>query len=364
MQYSENGGTKMIKKAIDRKLKNEIMSREVKQIDLEKIQTIQDLIEGFKFSSIQSRNLGRCATVYENMLTDPSRPTIILGLSGALIAGGLRKVIRDMIKYNIVDCIVSTGAILFQDFYQSLGYKHYIGSPDMDDVELNKLAIDRIYDTLIDEEKVRKTDRAFGDIGSKLKTGVYSTRTFLAIAGKQANDEKSILYTAWKRNLPIFCPALNDSSMGIGLTELYWRMKKNKMKMHFVIDPIRDTYELTQIIAKSKKTGAIYVGGGVPKNYINDCTVINIGYPLRGHHYGVQITTDIPQWGGLSGSTLQEAQSWGKISKEATKATVNIEATIGLPLIVGYVLQKKLYKNRKKVKFVWNEDDLKEIKYV
>ncbi|MFA5771527.1 MAG: deoxyhypusine synthase family protein [Thermoplasmata archaeon] len=350
-------------KPIDRKLKSKFMSKEVRQIDLEKIQTVQELVESFKSSSIQSRNLGRCAAVYENMLTDKSRPTIILGLSGALIAGGLRKVIRDMIKYGMVDCVVSTGAVLFQDFYQSKGFGHYIGSPDMDDVKLNELAIDRIYDTLIDEEKVRNTDKAFSDMGAKLKPGIYSTRTFLAIAGKQAKDENSILYTAWKNNVPVFCPALNDSSIGIGLTELYGKMKKSGKKMQFMIDPIRDTYELTQIIAKSKKTAAVYVGGGVPKNYINDCTVINIGYPLRGHHYGFQITTDIPQWGGLSGSTLQEAQSWGKISKEATKATVNIEATIGLPLIVGYVLQKKLYKNRKRIKFVWNDDELKKIEY-
>src|SRR5574341_1597901 len=142
----------------DKEDRKELLSRPIKQLDLENTKTVLDLVEGFRNTSIQARNLGKCFEIYQSMLTDEDRPTIILGLSGPLVAAGLRKVIRDMIHNGIVDVIVSTGAIMYQDFYQGRGFKHYVGSPDMDDKVLRKLMIDRIYDTLVDEEKFEETD--------------------------------------------------------------------------------------------------------------------------------------------------------------------------------------------------------------
>lgn len=339
--------------------KSDFLKQPVKAIDLEKIKSIEDLIENFKLSSIQSRNIARCSMVYENMLKDKQRPTIILGMAGALIAGGLRKVIRDMIKYGIVDVIVSIGAIPYQDFYQSRGYKHYQCSPIIDDLKLREHFLDRIYDTIVDEEKFRETDAFISKIAEKLPPREYSSREFMAILGENAKDENSILYTAKKYNVPFFCPTIHDSSIGIGLTQLYVKSKKQKKKC-MTINLIRDNWELTQIKIKSKKTGVIYLGGGVPKNYIQQTEVIaeTLGHNCGGHNYAIQLTMDGPQWGGLSGCTFEEAQSWGKIAKDAKKAVAYVETTVGLPLIVGYVLQKGIWKNRKRLRFEWNNSEL------
>lgn len=318
-----------------------------------------------KGASIQARNLGRCATVYENMLMDSVRPTVILAMAGPLIAGGLRLVLRDMIRHGIVDCVVSTGAILYQDFYQAMGHQHYRGDPGMDNLELRQHFIDRIYDTLVDEEKFRETDAYIGRLAEQLEPRGYSTREFLGFLGEIAHrkGDRGVLATCFEMGVPVFCPALNDSSIGIGLTE-YYAARRGKAKFH--LDPIRDNFELTQIKGKSKKTGVIYVAGGTPKNYVNDIEVIAevLGYDVAGHEYAFQITTDRPDTGGLSGSTLEEAQSWGKIHREATKATVWSEATLALPLIVGHVLQRGLHRGRRHVQFAWDGDELKEIRLV
>lgn len=343
--------------------RKDVLAKTVNQIDLEKVKTIQDLVEAFQGSSIQSRNLGICARVFERMLTDKERPTIIIGLSGALIAGGLRKVLRDMVKYGLVDVIASTGAIMYQDFYQARGYQHYVGTPEADDAVLHDLKIDRIYDTYVDEMKFEETDRYIGKIlGEHLKPGTYSSREILELLGKYANDENSILYAAQKYGVPVFSPALNDSSIGIGLTVYY----VNSMgKKRFTLDCIKDNHEMLRIIAESRKTAAFYVGGGTPKNWVNDSVVMaNYTYDreIDGHSYAIQITMDAPHWGGLSGSTLQEAKSWGKVHAEATHRTVNVEASVALPLIVGYIIQKGVWKNRRRLKFDWKPDDLGSIK--
>lgn len=337
--------------------RKKILSKPIKPVDFDRVKTVLDLVESFKDTSIQARNLGKCFEVYENMLADKDRPTIVLGLSGPLIAAGLRKVIRDMVYYNLVDVIVSTGAVMYQDLYQARGFKHYVGSSDMDDRALREHMIDRIYDTLVDEEKFEETDRIIGKMIEGLRPGNYSSREILAFLGKNigSNDENSILYTAYKKGVPVFSPALNDSSIGIGLTLYYERHKTSE---RITLDSLKDNHEFLQIVLESKKTGVIFVGGGVPKNWVNDAVVMaNYAYgkEIEGHSYAFQITTANPADGGLSGSTLEEAQSWGKIWKKATKATAYVEASVALPLIVGAVLQKGLYKGRKKIKFVWTD---------
>lgn len=330
-----------------------ILRNPVVHVDLEKVKTIKELVESWKDSGIQSRSLAECAIVYENMLIDKDRPTIFIGLSGALIAGGLRKVISDMISKGIVDVVVSTGAILYQDYYAANGYKHYKGSPYADDERLHDLYIDRIYDAYVDEIGFVHCDDKISEFCSSLEPRRYSTREFLNILGSTLNDSDSILFNAYRYGVPIFCPAIADSSIGIGLAG-YFRWAREKGIQTFTLDLMKDNYEIAQIVLKSKKTGSIYIGGGVPKNYINDAAVM-LDY-TKGHAYSFQITTDSPHWGGLTGSTLDEAKSWGKISKCATRATVYAEATIALPLIVGYILQKGVHKGRKRLKMIWSEE--------
>ena len=339
--------------------KEDVLKEKVKPIDFDKIVTVKDLMDAYKDSSVQSRALATCAIVLEKALKDPARPTIILGLAGPLVAAGLRKVIVDMIKFGLVDAIVTIGAIPYQDFYKARGYSHYKCSPRCDDLALRELFVDRIYDTLVDEDKFRETDEVIGDIAGELEPKGYSSREFMEILGSSIDDEGSILYNAVKCGVPIIVPALNDSSIGIGLTGLYYKRRMaNEPFMR--IDPIRDNWEMTQIKIHSEKTAVIYIGGGVPKNYIQQTEVIceTLGYDRGGHHYAVQITQDTPQWGGLSGCTFEEAQSWGKINRDANKSVAYVEASIGLSLMVGYILQSGVWKDRKRLKYTWNDDML------
>lgn len=350
---------------VNRLLKKKALSERIKQVDLQKASTIAELMDAYSDASIQARNLGQCCKVFGKMLLDRERPTIMLGLAGPLIAAGLRKVIRDLISYGMVDVVVSTGAILYQDYYQAKGFGHYKGSADADDGKLRDLLIDRIYDTYVDEEKFCEVDTAIGRFAGTLEPRNYSSREFIEKLSGTINDKDSILVAARKKGIPIFCPAIADSSIGIGLTENYYASRRDKTP-RLTIDTIRDNYELTQIVVKSKRTSAFYVAGGVPKNYINDSVVMAyiFGRNTGGHKYAIQVTADSPHWGGLSGSTLKEATSWGKINKQATRAMAFVEPSVSLPLIAGYALQKKLYSKRKRIEFDWNKDILAKLRYV
>lgn len=297
------------------------------------------------------------------MLRDKDRPTIFLGMAGSLIAAGMRRVITDLIEQNMVDVVVSTGAIISQDFYQVRGGRHYHGAVDADDRELKDLYIDRLYDTFIDEEKYWKTDLAVSEFADSHAGETLSSREFLALLGEKARkDPDSILGACARNGVPLFVPALNDSSIGIGLTEHYHRMRKSGREP-MTISSIRDNYELTQIVVKSPATAAVYVSGGVPKNYINDSIVMSyiFGIDTGGHRYAIQVTTDAPHWGGLGGSTLSEATSWGKVSKKASHEMAFVETSVALPLLYGYALQKNAHKGRKRLRYTWKGDTLKKV---
>ena len=336
-----------------------LLKKSVTPVDVTRIKGLGDLLQQFQGTSIQARNLGRALAVWENALTDPKRPTIFLGLSGPLIAAGLRKVLRDAIDWGLVDVVVSTGAVLYQDIYQTIGGRHWIGTPTADDVRLRDLYLDRIYDTYVDELKFEETDRAIGAVTEKFPARPASSREFLEFLGTQFDDDSSIVATAARRGVPVFSPALIDSSIGIGLTLHY---QKNRGRPRFLLDAVRDNYELVQILAHSPRTAVVYVGGGTPKNWINDGIVMAnyaFGREGEGHFYALQVTTDVPHWGGLSGSTLDEAQSWGKISKTATRSMAHLEASIGLPLLIGALWdRRKLWQPRSRLKFAWDGDEV------
>jgi deoxyhypusine synthase len=336
------------------------LRKPVTPVDVAKVHGIGDLLDAFRSTSIQARNLAQCLEVWENALDDRRRPTILIGLTGPLIAAGLRKVLRDLIEWGVVDVVVSTGAILYQDLYQTVGGRHWMGSPLADDRLLRDLYLDRIYDTYVDELKFEDTDRVIGRITDKFPARTASSREYLEFLGHNFDDAESILATAARRGIPVFSPALIDSSIGIGLT-LYYQAHRGKPR--FILDSIRDNYELVQILTHSPRTAVIYVGGGTPKNWINDGIVMaNYAFEREGegHFYALQITTDVPDWGGLSGSTLDEAQSWGKISKTATRATARVEASIGLPLLAGGLWDhRKRWQPRRRLQYSWTGDQVK-----
>jgi deoxyhypusine synthase len=348
---------------VDRKRKRALLSRATTPVKVGKSTTVSQLLDAYYEASFQARALGKAARVFEAMLRDRKRPTILLGLAGSLIAAGMRQVIVDLIEQNMVDVVVSTGAIISQDYYQVRGGRHYHGHPDADDKELRDLYIDRLYDTFIDEEKYWETDLVVSKFADRLGGETMSSRAFLALLAQHARrDRGSILGACARHGVPLFVPALNDSSIGIGLTEHYHRAR-NAGRTPFQISSISDNYELTQIVVQSPATAALYISGGVPKNYINDSIVMSyiFGIDTGGHKYALQVTIDAPHWGGLSGSTFSEATSWGKVSKKATHETAFVETSVALPMLYGYALQKNAARGRKRLKYAWDRDILKKI---
>ena len=260
---------------------------------------------------------------------------------------------RDMVKYNMVDAIVATGAsIIDMDFFEALGFKHYQGSQFQNDNELRKNYIDRIYDTYIDEDELQLCDKTICDIADNLDPKSYTSREFIMEIGrylkKYAKKKGSLIETAYDNNVPIFCPAFTDSSAGFGLV---MHQEKNPSK-HITIDSIREFRELTEIKIRSKGSGLFMIGGGVPKNFIQD-TVICAELLVKEvdmHKYAIQITVADSRDGACSSSTLKEASSWGKV--DTTKEQmVFAEATSVLPLIASDAYHRGEWKNRDRKNF-------------
>jgi deoxyhypusine synthase len=259
--------------------------------------------------------------------------TIFLGMAGALSAGGLRLVVSHLILHRYVDCLVSTGANLYHDLHETRGQHHYVGSPHADDAALADDRIDRVYDTYASEEEFCSNDEWIADFACTLETRNYTTREFLYLLGGhlwKTTGLEGILTSAYRANVPIFCPAIADSSIGMGLSQA--RQKKAGAGY---IDIIGDIVESANLVIRRPRTASIVLGGGTPKNFINQASVQAEFYSdkVGGHRYALQIVTDVPHFGGASGSSLEEAQSWGKLATDSAKVSVQCDATIALPLL-------------------------------
>ena len=329
------------------KARAKLLSTEVRHIDVTK-QDLTGLVEAMKDTAFQGRNLGRAAQIFCDMQAE-KQAGVILCLAGSLVSAGLKKVILDMVECNMVDAIVSTGAnIVDQDFFEGLGFHHYQGSPRLDDTELQAMSIDRIYDTLIDERDLRVCDDTIRDIANSLAPGAYSSREFIREMGRwlqtQGKGEDSIVRRAFEKDVPIFVPAFSDCSAGFGLV----MHQVENPASHVSIDSVKDFRELTQLKIHVGETGLLMIGGGVPKNFAQDIVVAAelLGAEVPLHKYAIQITVADERDGALSGSTLREACSWGKVSV-VHEQMVFCEATIALPLLVGYAHGKGVWKERK-----------------
>ncbi|MFQ5908180.1 MAG: deoxyhypusine synthase family protein [Thermoplasmata archaeon] len=342
--------------------KDDLLNQPLRHVDLERAATIAELVQQFRAGAFQSRALGAAAAILEEALADRARPTMFLGVAGAMVPGGMRKVISDMIRKGLVDVLVTTGAIAYHDFYEGLGHHHYQGHPEMDDVLLRDHFIDRIYDSLADEAVFRDVDAMMAEVADGLEPRAYSSREFMAILGARLDDRTSIVRAAYKHGVPYFVPTYHDSGIGIGLVS-HQTQRAKEGEEPARIDLVRDNYEIAQILWKSSARAEFLVGGGVPKNYIQqaEITAETLGHEPGGFDYAVQLTMDVPYWGGLSGATFQESKSWGKIRPDARTAHVYVEATIGLPLIVGYLLQRGVPQRRKRRVFTWEGQDLTDL---
>jgi deoxyhypusine synthase len=337
-------------KSAQSKEKSEFLSTKIQHIDIKTFDAVP-LIDSFDHMAFQARNLANACRIYDSMLADQDC-SIILCLAGSLVSAGLKSVIVDMIRYTMVDAIVSTGAIIVdQDFFEGLGFNHYRGDICIDDTKLQRLHIDRIYDTYIDEDELRVCDMTVKKIADSLPPRPYSSREFINEMGqyleKHSKNLDSFVLEAYKHGVPIFCPAFSDSSAGFGLVCHQHEKKQNIV----TIDSVQDFRELTELKVKAKQTGLLMIGGGVPKNFVQDTVVAAdiLGVDAPMHKYAVQLTVADERDGGLSGSTFKEANSWGKVDT-GSEQMVYSEATLSFPLLVSYAYHKGNWRKRKQQK--------------
>ncbi len=295
--------------------------------------TADEVVGRMERISFQGRNLATARRIWEKMLRDDV--TIFMGMAGALSAGGLRMVVAHLILNRYVDCLVSTGANLYHDLHETRGQHHYLGSPHADDAALAEERIDRVYDTYASEEEFIGNDNWIADFASTLERRPYTSREFLHLLGGhlwKTTQRDGILTAAFRAQVPIFCPAIADSSIGMGLSQA-----RQKTPGAGYIDIIGDIVESANLIIRRPRTASVVLGGGTPKNFINQASVQAEFYSdeVGGHRYALQIVTDVPHFGGASGSSLEEAQSWGKLSVESDKVSVQADATIALPVLVS-----------------------------
>lgn len=349
--------------------KKELLSNPVKHIDITKFDA-RPVIDSYRQMAYSSRTLANAADIYSMMLKD-KECGVVLTLAGSLISAGLKKAIITMIENNMVDAIVSTGAnIVDQDFFEGLGFKHYIapGSPEappVDDMTLRNMMIDRIYDTYIDEDDLRACDHATYEIFNSFAPGAYSSREFIEAMGAYlANNSKfakneSIVKTCYQKRVPIFVPAFSDCSAGFGIV-LQQTEAIEEGRGQVAIDSGKDFRELTDIKLACKDTGLLMMGGGVPKNFAQDIVVAaellneRKGGKARGdigmHKYAIQMTVADSRDGALSGSTLREACSWGKVDVVHEQMVFG-EISALFPLLASDAFHRGQWKKRKGFKF-------------
>ena len=322
------------------------LKKTVEHIDITKYD-VTKMVNEMHQTSFTSREIYNACELYKHMLLDEDL-TIILTIAGSTQAAGCLKLYRDLVRYNMVDIIVATGAsIIDMDLFEGLGNKHYIGSSKADDNILREEYIDRIYDTFISEDDLKQVDNFIAEFANKISDTTMSSREFLNKLGWHLRTSNSLVQECYKEDVPIFCPALNDSAAGIGLL----MHQTNNPDSHLVIDSIKDLRELTYLKVEMQNTGLFMVGGGVPKNFAQDIVVAaeSIGHRVPMHQYAIQLTVADVRDGACSSSTLDEASSWGKVDNSNTQMVYG-EATSTLPIIANYAYNNVNLENRKRRK--------------
>ncbi len=295
----------------------------VKSLKVERGLKVSELIEMFECTAFNARRLSIAARIYEEMLKNDS--FVFFTLAGAMIPAGMRRIVADMIENDFIHCLVTTGANVVHEVCEALGYRHLIGDVNVNDVELSERGLSRIYDVFIEQKAFEGLENFISEILSDLN-GSLSSYEFLWEIGRRLGDKRSFLRIAYERDIPVICPTLHDSIIGLHLN-IYGRNLR--------IDYSKDIGKLLDLCFEGRKHGIFVVGGGVPKNFTLQAMLLADGFD-----YAVQITTDVPEWGGLSGATLDEAKSWCKLKPNAKAVTVYCDATIALPLIYAYLLDR------------------------
>ncbi|MGH9841179.1 MAG: deoxyhypusine synthase family protein, partial [Blastocatellia bacterium] len=321
-------------------------------LQLDRDRSVPGLLDKMEKISFQGRNLALAHQLWLQMLSENA--VVMMGLGGALVPAGMRRLVAYLIKNRCVDVLVATGANIFHDLHETLGRHHYIGDPRVTDAELVEEKVDRIYDTFASEEEFREANEWIGGFAAQLdSTNPYSTREFLHLLGRELSEiatEDGILTSAFKSRVPIFCPAITDSAFGVAIG-----VSRVEKKNAFQFDVIQDVVEMAQIVSKSRSTGVIYFGGGTAKNFIqqSETTAAMLHNTSRGHKFAVQVVTESAEYGGYSGAEFDQAQSFGRLSKNARAVTVRCDATIAMPILVTSLSQtaSKAMRTRKRIQF-------------
>ncbi len=298
------------------------LQRPIRHVKITQDMTVSQLVNAFSGCAFGAGRLFEAVDIYREMRHD-SECTKFFGLAGAMVPAGMRQVVSDMIRERDIDILVTTGANLVHDIIESMGLHHYKGTDAIDDIRLRHDAVNRIYDVFLPEQHFTafetKLQSVFKEIPNKL-----SITELLSHIGARLDDENSILKSAHDVGVPVYCPAIQDSIIGLQA----WLYKQAKPLNVDVFDDMRG---LIDRCYEAKRAGVVIVGGGVPKNFILQSMLVT----PKAFDYAIQLTMDRPETGGLSGATLDEARSWGKIGENARSVTVYSDATITLPIIVA-----------------------------
>ena len=315
----------------------DILQEPVKHIQINGKLSVDELIQQFKNSgSFGAGRLSTACDIYERMVRD-KECTIYLALAGAVVPAGMRSLIAKLIRERFIDVLVSTGANMVHDAIEAVGGHHYRGHWIVDDNMLYEQNIYRIYDIFVSEEDFLRLDHRLVDIydeiaAEKAGKGISSSE-FTFELGKRLNDPDSILRAAYESKVPIFLPALRDSEFGYA----YWlHASKKDFKDALIVDAFKDVPEIIKMFKHSSRSGMVVIGGGVPRNTVQSAALAT----RKGMDYAVLITMDRPETGGLSGSTLEESVSWGKVKGGADKIMVIGDAMIVFPIMVASVIER------------------------
>ena len=339
--------------------RNIFFAEKIEPMDLDNIRSIKDLLSAMRETAYQGRKLGEAFDILTQMIRERNM-IIYMGLAGSMATAGIWKLVTWFIENNYIDVLVSTGANVSEDIYAGLGYPYGKGSPCVDDELLLKLKIDRFYDVYADEHLYREMEKLIKEFIIDLpKDYVYSSAEFMYLFGARLDrlGVDSIARSAYRRRTPVFVPAIVDS--GYGIAALLAKYEKGS---RVIIDQFKDFEQMVEISEKASDTGVIYIGGGVPKDMIQLIAVARTlleerrsgREEIKSHKYAIQLTTDLPQWGGLSGATLEEAISWGKVRSTGI-SMVHVDATIGLPVLSLALKEMNLKREKIDLSFVFRE---------
>ncbi|PWB53422.1 MAG: deoxyhypusine synthase [Candidatus Methanoperedenaceae archaeon] len=298
------------------------LNKPIRPAKITRDMTVDQLVDSLSGCAFGAGRIYEAVDIYREMINDPDC-TKFLGLAGAMVPAGMRHIVSDMIRDKEIDILVSTGANLVHDIIESMGLHHYKGTDAIDDIKLKQDAVNRIYDVFLPEHHFtdfeEKLQSIFKEIPEKL-----SITQLLSHIGARLDDDASILKSAYDMNVPVYCPAIQDSIIGLQA----WLYKQTNQ---LNVDVFEDMRGLIDRCFDAKRAGVMIIGGGVPKNFILQSMLVT----PRSFDYAIALTMDRPETGGLSGATLDEARSWGKIGEKARSVTVYSDATITLPIIVA-----------------------------